>query len=107
MSKKNKRKGRAREPQPLEYLLRAGEGVLYGQVCWSIANRGTERPRLGEVITLEVGNDEGGHTRRAFRLTRKTIENIQLCLGMRTCGEAIGMFAEEREAESSDDPMGE
>ena len=107
MAKKNKRKRRAKEPQPLEYLLRVGEAVLYGQVCWSIANRGTERPRSGEVITLEVENDEGGYTRKAFRLTRKTIENIQLCLGMRTCGEAIGMFAEESEVESSGDPLEE
>ena len=40
------------ESQPLEALLRSGDGVRYGQICWSIGNRGTGLPTLGEVITL-------------------------------------------------------
>ena len=61
MAKKKKRREKARAPQtpPLEELLRTGEAALYGQVCWSIANRGTDRPRPGEVITLDGGAEAG------------------------------------------------
>ena len=38
-----------------------------------------------------------------FRLTRKSIENVERCLGMRTCGEAMALFAEQEEVE----PWGE
>ena len=94
MAKKKKRREKAREPQtpPLEELLRVGEAVLYGQVCWSIANRGTDRPRRGEVMTLDGGAEAGGHANGKFRLTRKSIENIEQCLGMKTCGEAVALF---------------
>ena len=61
--RRKKRKPKQREPRtpPLENLLRNGEAALYGQVCWSIANRGTERPRPGEVISLEGEDEAGGH----------------------------------------------
>ena len=109
MANKNKRKQRPRAPQtqPLENLLNAGEAVLYGQVCWSIANRGTDRPRPGEVITLEGGDEAGGHANEKFRLTRKSIENIEQCLGMRTCGEAVALFAEKGDDQPSGVPLGE
>ena len=98
---KRKQKPRARQLQTLEELLKAGETVLYGQVCWSIANRGTERAEVGDVITLEEGEDDGGHTNETFRLTRKSIENVERCLGMETCGEAITLFAEQEKIEPS------
>lgn len=90
MAKKKKRGQKQRAPQhpPLENLIRTGEAGLYGRVCWSIANRGTEPPRTGKVMTLE------GQASRAFRLTLKSVENIERCMGMRTCGEAIDLFAE-------------
>ena len=99
MAKKKKRRQKSGTPQPppLEDLLGAGESVIYGQVCWSIANRGTEPPKLGEVITLEGGYEEGTLTSRLFRLTGKSIENVERCLGMRTCGDAVALFAEQEE----------
>lgn len=106
---KKKRKQQSRQPRvrPLENLIRNGQAGLYGQVCWSIANRGTEPPRPGEVITLEGESEKGGVASRTFRLTRKSVENIERCLGMRTCGEAIDLFAERIEAPSSDSASGE
>ena len=61
---KSKREQNPRTQQfpTLEELLRNGERVLYGQVCWSIANRGTERPTIGDIITLEGGESDGVHT---------------------------------------------
>ena len=96
---KKKRGTKTSAPQhpPLENLLSTGESALYGQVCWSIANRGTESPRSGEVINLEGEIENGGQASRAFRLTRKSVENVVRCLGMRTCGEAIGLFVERTE----------
>ena len=87
----------------LEVLLRSGETALYGQVCWSIANRGTERLTAGDSITLEGADAAGADTIKAFRLTRESIENVERCLGMRTCGEAVALFAEHAESE----PRGE
>ena len=108
MAKKKRRlKQRAPQPPPLENLLRAGEAGLYGQACWSIANRGTELPQEGEAITLEGGNERGSQTSRAFRLTRKSIENVERCLGKRTCGEAIDLFDERTEEQSSGIATGE
>ena len=106
---KKKRKQKSKKPRarPLEDLLRNGEAGLYGQVCWSIANRGTEPPGSGEVITLEGGDDKGGQTSRAFRLTRRSVENVERCLGLRTCGEAIDLFAERTEVQTSAVPSGE
>ena len=106
---KKKRRQKSRQPKarPLEDLLRNGESGLYGQVSWSIANRGTGPPTPGEVITLEGVNEWGGQTSKAFRLTRKSVENVQRCLGLRTCGEAIDLFAERTEEQISATPSGE
>ena len=103
MGKKRRRKQKpsATQAQTLEKLLRNGEAVLYGQVCWSIANRGTDIPGPGDVITLERGDEEGGHRTKEFRLTRKSIENVERCLGMRTCGEAVDLFAEREEMDAT------
>ena len=75
MARKKKRGQKSRKPQarPLEDLLRNGEAEFYGQVCWSIANRGTEGPKPGEVIGVEGSDENGDATRRAFRLTRKSV----------------------------------
>ena len=105
--KKRRQKQRVPQPPPLENLLGTGEAGLYGQVCWSIANRGTEPPKSGEVITLEGEDEMRGQTSRAYRLTRKSVENIQRCLGMRTCGEAMDLFADRTEEQSSGTPSGE
>ena len=106
---KNKHRHDPREPQPkpLEWLLRASEADLYGQVCWSIANRGTERPRLGEAITLNGEDEFRGHISETYLLTHKSIENIERCLGIKTCGEAVDLFTEERGPVPSDQPLGE
>ena len=82
-------------PMPdLEVLLRSGETALYGQVCWSLANRGTERRTAGDVITLEGGDDAADLATRAYRLTGESIEHIEACLGMRTCEEVVASFVE-------------
>ena len=109
MAKKEKRRQKQTGPQhpPLENLLRSGETEVYGQLCWPIANRGTEPPRPGEVITLEGGDERGGQTSGAFRITRKSVENINLCLGMRTCGEAVEVFAGEVESAPSGALLGD
>ena len=106
---KRKRGRESRQPhsRPLEDILRNGEAVLYGQVCWSIANRGTEPPRSGEVITLEGGDEKGSRTSRAFRLTRKSVENIDRCLALRTCGEAVELFEEDVTLGLSGAPLGD
>ena len=105
MGKKRKRKQKpsATQAQPLEELLRNGEAVLYAQVCWSIANRGTGRPRPWDVITLEGGDEEEFRAGARFRLTRESVENVERCLGMRTCGEAVALF----EAKKAVEPTGE
>ena len=105
MARKSKRrqKPRAHQDQALEELLKAGEAVLYGQVCWSMANRGTERPRVGDVITLEGEEADDGHTSETFRLTFESIENIERCQGMRTCGEAAALFAQQKNVEPAGD----
>ena len=82
-------------PMPdLEVLLRSGETALYGQVCWSLANRGTEKPTAADVITLEGNDDAADSATRTFRLTGESIEHIEACLGMRTCEEAVASFVE-------------
>ena len=105
--KKRRQKRRAPQSLHLEELLRSGEAALYGQVCWSIANRGTERPRPGEVITLEGVDDTGDRGHQSFRLTPESIENIERCMGLRTCGEAVGLFVDERENHPSEAPLGD
>ena len=104
MTRKSKRsRGRNSRSVPDLEELRFGDAVLYGQVCWSIANRGTQRPIAGDIITLDGEDDAGNHATSAFRLTRETVDNIERCLGMRTCGEAVALFAEREES----DPQGE
>ena len=105
--KKPRRNQGAPKISPLEDLLSIGDAVLYGQICWSIANRGTEPPRVGEVITLEGRNEADGGISRPFRLTRKSIENVERCLGLRTCGEAVDLFAEKREEQPAGQPLAE
>lgn len=91
----------------LEEFLRAGDAVLYGQICWSLANRATERPTAGDVITLEQG-DEAGDCTETFRLTRETIQNVERCLEMRTCEEAVTSIAAGKDAAHDDkEPRGE
>ena len=109
MTRKKKRGRKSEQPhsRPFEDLLRNGEAALYGQVCWSIANRGTEPPRTGEVVTLEGGDEKGGQASRAFRLTHKSVENIDRCLALRTCGEAVELFAEKVEPGPSRAPLGD
>ncbi len=107
MDKKKRRQKRASQPPPLEKLLGEGEAVLYGQVCWSIANRGTDRPKVGEVIGLEGGYEAEDPSSRSFRLTRESIENVERCLGLGTCGEAVGLFVEDVDDEPSGAPSGE
>ena len=105
MARKSKlsREHDSRSVSDLKELLKIGDAVLYGQVCWSIANRGTEKPTAGQVIALEGVDEAGNHITEAFRLTSETIENVGQCLGMRTCGEAGALFAERQEGE----PWGE
>ncbi len=55
----------------------------------------------GDVITLESWGQEGDHTNETFRLTHQSMVNIERCSGMRTCGEAVALFAEAKEAEPS------
>ena len=40
-------------------------------------------------------------------ITRKSVENIARCMGSRTCGEAVELFAEKREAEPPGEPLRE
>ena len=90
-----------RHVQTLEDLLVSGQVALYGQVCWSIANRGTEIHKEGDVITLESWDEEGDPVIEQYQLTDISIDNIGRCIGMRTCGEAQALFAEPRMAEPS------
>ncbi len=80
--------------QPLEDLLATGQADTYGQVCWSIANRGTEIHKAGDVIALEARDEGRVPVVERFQLTEVSINNIGRCIGMRTCGEAQALFAE-------------
>ena len=82
-NRRRKQKQRNQQTSPLEALLRSDESVLYGQVCWSIANRDTELPRTGEVIVLERGYEDGGHAGMSFHLTHKSIENVRTVPGIK------------------------
>ena len=62
---------------------------------------------MGEIVTLEGGYEAEDPTSRRFRLTRKSIENVERCLGLTTCGEAVGLFAGDAEDEPSRAPFGE
>ena len=105
MTKKRRPNRRERTPrvEPLEKLLNTGESETYGQLCWSLANRSTERHSAGDAIKLDGWDENGKGFERKFRLTEESIENIQRCLGMRTCGEASELFTETKQVE----PWGE
>ena len=76
----------------LEHLLEVGDSVIYGQLCWSLGNRDTIRHQAGDEITLGGWEGSGRPMETKFRLTEESIENINRCLGMRTCGEASALF---------------
>ena len=88
MPKKRNQKKKAGQPRirSLEYLLRTGQERTYGQLCWSLGNRGTRIHRPGQVITLGGLGQNGESMDRKLRLTEQSIENINQCLGLRTCG---------------------
>ena len=94
MAKKRQQKKKARQPKvrSLEHLLKTGEEHTYGQLCWSLGNRGTRIHRPAQVITLGGLNPNGESAERKLRLTEQSIENINRCLGLRTCGEAVSLF---------------
>ena len=94
MSKKKNRKSKTATPmaKPLEHLLETGDTETYGQLCWSLGNRDTVRHQAGDEIALGEWEESGKTTEASFRLTEETVENINRCLGMRTCGEAAAMF---------------
>lgn len=61
VKKKCRQKSRQPTPRSLKDLLRNGEAGLYGQVCWSIANRGTEPPSPEEIINPGAVDEWEGH----------------------------------------------
>ena len=94
MAKKRKpnKKTKTTKPRPLEHLLTIEAPESYGHICWSLANRDTTRHSADDVIKLG-GLDESGRPKETkLRLTEESIENINRCLGMRTCGEATTLF---------------
>ena len=99
--RKSKKRARVRSVETLEQLLKTEGPETYGLVCWYLANRGTERHRAGDVINL--GAWEKASVERKFRLTEKSIDNIDRCLGMQTYEEASSLFMETRPIE----PRGE
>ena len=61
-------------------------------------------PEQGQVITLDGKEDRAGER---FRLTRSSMENVERCLGMSTCGEAVTLFKEEKVTEPREEcPLG-
>ena len=64
-------------------------------------------PKSGEIITLEGEYATRGQTSRAFRLTRESMENVERCMGLRTCGEAVGLFVVDVDEEPSGTCLGE
>ena len=93
----------APQVQPLEELLWNGEAALYKQACWSIANRGTEILRPANLITSDGGDEEEYRAGGEIPSYPESVKNVERCLGMRTCGEAVALFEEKNEVE----PTGE
>ena len=93
MARKRQQKNRSRQPKvrSMEHLLKTGEEQIYGQLCWSMGNRGTSIPRAGKVITLVGQQSNGEPAERKLRLTEQSTQAINQCLGMRTCGEAVSI----------------
>ena len=56
---------------------------------------------------MRGGDEKAVQIPKSFRLTRKSVENIGRCLGMRTCGEAVDLFVERTEEQPSETPSGE
>ena len=92
--KPSEKKTSVNRVKPLERLLKTGESETYGQLCWSLGNRDTKVHKPGQVVTVAGWEDNGKSNQRKFRLTGQSIENINRCLGMRTCGEAVELFRE-------------
>ena len=90
--KKHNKKTKVTKPRPLEHILTTGSYESYGQLCWSLANRDTSRHNAGDVIKIGGWDESGRPKATRFRLTEESIENINRCLGMRTCGEASALF---------------
>ena len=90
--KKHNKKTKPTRPRPLEHLLTTESPESYGQLCWSLGNRDTSRHRTGDVIKLGGWDERGRPKETKLRLTEESIENINRCLGMRTCGEAAAQF---------------
>ena len=91
--KKNRnKKPRITKTRPLEHILKTESPESYGQLCWSLGNRDTVRHKAGDVIKLGRWDESGNPKQTKFRLTEESIENINRCLGMRTCGEAAELF---------------
>ena len=91
-NKKQAKKPRTARPKTLEQSLKDRDPRSYGQVCWSLANRDTSRHKVGDVIKLGGWDESGKPTETKLRLTEESIENINRCLGLRTCGEASALF---------------
>ena len=90
--KQRNKKPRITKPRPLEHILKTESPESYGQLCWSLGNRDTIRHKAGDVIKLGGWDESGNPKQTKFRLTEESIENINRCLGMRTCGEAAELF---------------
>ena len=95
MSRRRKpnKKTKTTKPKSLEHLLTTKSTESYGQLCWSLANRDTNRYKAGDVIKLGGWDESGRPMETRLRLTEESIENIDRCLGMRICGEASALFA--------------
>ena len=91
--KNRKKKPRITKPRPLEHILKTESPESYGQLCWSLGNQDTIRHKARDVIKLGGWDESGNPKQTKFRLTDESIENINRCLGMRTCGEAAALFA--------------
>ena len=103
MGKDSKQEPEHQQVKTLEDLLVTGKEDVYGQICWSIANNGTEIHRTGDVIVIEGWGEEGDPLAEEYQLTTTSTANIGRCMGMRTCGEAQALFADPKR----DDPTGE
>lgn len=96
-------KSNTRKVEPLEQILTSGDPATYGEVCWFLANRDTERHHAGSLIKLNVSEESGELGEKEYSLTEESINNIGRCLGMRNPEEALQLFKTPTEAE----PIGE
>ena len=98
MANKKKRRQESKQPRtrPLEDLLWNRETTLYGQVCWSIANRGTEPPRSGEEVTEAIN----AIRKAAGRATTKLAMEFLILTASRT-SEVLGATWDEVDLSSA------